>query len=149
MANCWNRDYRQTVIDFLSPVTGPVVTEYLSNTDGSVAIEEQRGEPNLISFVDGSRISRYDFNLYVRTNGRDTAARKKAMDTIMAAANRCASVRPFEGAYIEITAFPYLFNRNMSGNEEYKAEFSMFFKTDTGDNSLTPPVAALNEEGSE
>lgn len=144
MGSCWNRDYRDIVIRFLSPVTGTITTEYLSNTDGSVAIEELGGEPNLISFVDGSRISRYDFNLYVRTNGRDTAARKKAIDTLFAAANKCATERPFKGAYIEMTEFPHLFNRNMSGNEEYKAEFSLFFQTDNGGNPLIPPVATLS-----
>ncbi len=146
MDSYWNRDYRDIIIRFLSPVTGTITTEYLSNTDGSVAIEELRGEPNLVSFVDGSRISRYDFNLYVRTNGRDTASRKKAIDTLLAAANKCASERPFEGAYIEITGFPYLFNRNMSGNEEYRAEFSLFFQTDNGGNPLIPPIATFSEE---
>ena len=140
MGNCWNRDYRDIVIRFLSPVTGTIVTEYLSNTDGSVALEELRGEPNLISFVDGSRISRYDFNLFVRTNGRDTASRKKAVDTLMAAANRCAATRPFEGAYVEMTEFPFLFNRNMSGNEEYKAGFSMFFFTAAEKNPIIIPT---------
>ena len=140
MDTCWNRDYQKIVIDFLSPVTGPIATEYLSNADGSVAMEELRGEPNLVCFIDGSRLSRYDFNLYVRTNGRDTAARKKAMNTLMDAANQCASVRPFEGAYIEMTEFPYLFNRNMSGNEEYKAQFSMFFRTGTSGNPLNIPT---------
>ena len=146
MDNCWNRDYRDLMIRFLSPVTGKIVTEYLSNTDGSVAIEELRGEPNYLSFIDGSRLSRYDFNLYVRTNGRDTAARKKAIDTLIAAGNKCASERPFEGAYVEMTEFPFLFNRNMSGNEEYKAGFSLFFHTDAGENPLTPPIATLSEE---
>lgn len=141
MANCWNRDCRQTVIDFLSPVTGPIATEYLSNQDGSVSLEELRGEPNLIPFVDGGRIARYDFNLCVRTHGRDTAARKKAIDTLMAAAGRCAEIRPFMGGYIEMTGFPFLFNRNMSGNEEYKAGFSMFFRVDSAGNPLYPPVA--------
>ncbi len=128
MDSCWNRDYRDTVIRFLEPVTGPIATEYLSNTDGSVALEELRGNPNYITFVDRGRIARYDFNLYVRTNGRDTASRKKAIDTLMAAAKKCVMEEPFPGAYIEITEFPYLFNRNMSGNEEYKSEFSMFFR---------------------
>ena len=146
MESCWNRDYRDIIIRFLSPVTGDIATEYLSNTDRSVAIEELRGEPNLISFIDGSRISRYDFNLYVRTNGRDTAARKKAMDTLMAAANRCAAQRPFAGAYVEITECPYLFNRNMSGNEEYKAGFSMFFRSEASGNPLTPPIMSTSEE---
>ncbi len=136
MGSCWNRNYRQAVIDFLSPVTGPIATEYLSNADGSVAMEELRGEPNFICFIDGSRLSRYDFNLYVRTHGRDTASRNKAVDTLMRAANKCAAERPFEGAYLEMTEFPYLFNRNMSGNEEYKAEFSLFFRTQKpGENS--------------
>ncbi len=136
MANCWNRDYRQQVIDFLSPVTGPIATEYLSNEPWSVALEEERGRPTLISFVDGSRISRYDFNLYIRCTGRDTAARKQAMDTLIAAANRCASARPFPEAYIEMTDFPFLFNRNMSGNEEYKAGFSLYFISENGSNPL-------------
>ncbi len=149
MADCWNRDYRDIIIRFLSPVTGPITTEYLSNADGSVTIEELQGEPNVLFFVDGSRICRYDFNLYVRTNGRDTAARKKAVDTLFAAANKCATERPFKDAYIEITNFPHLFNRNMSGNEEYQAEFSLYFKTEPGDNCLMPPVATLYEEGTE
>lgn len=149
MGNYWNRDYRDLMIRFLSPVTGKISTEYLSNTDGSVAIEELRGELNYLSFADGSRLSRYDFNLYVRTNGRDTAARKKAIDTLMAAANKCASEHPFEDAYVEMTEFPYLFNRNMSGNEEYKAGFSLFFQTDAGENLLTPPIASLSEEGND
>ncbi|MBQ1272569.1 MAG: hypothetical protein IIY12_03635 [Clostridia bacterium] len=140
MDSCWNRDYRKIVINFLSPVTGPITTEFLSNADGSVAIEQLRGEPNLICFVDGSRLSRYDFNLYVRTNGRDTASRKKAMDTLMAAANHCASHLPFSGAYIEMTEFPHLFNRNMSGNEEYQAQFSMFFRTGTSGDPLNIPT---------
>lgn len=127
MDSCWNRDYRDAVIRFLEPVTGPIATEYLSNEDGSVAMEELRGNPNYLSFVNRGRIARYDFNLYVRTNGRDTAARKKAIETLMAAARKCIVDVPFEGAYMEISEFPYLFNRNMSGNEEYKAEFSMFF----------------------
>lgn len=145
MGSCWNRDYRDIVIRFLSPVTGKIATEYLSNANGSVAIEELRGEPNLISFVDGSRISRYDFNLSVRTVGRDTASRKKAMDTLMAAANRCAEARPFEGAYVEMTEFPFLFNRNMSGNEEYKAGFSMFFFAGNGENPLIIPTLQQEE----
>ena len=146
MGNCWNRDYRDLMIRFLSPVTGKIGTEYLSNADGSVAIEELRGEPNYLSFMDGSRLSRYDFNLYVRTNGRDTASRKKAIDTLMAAGNKCATELPFEGAYVEMTEFPFLFNRNMSGNEEYKAGFSLFFKTEAGERSLYPPIATLSEE---
>ncbi len=146
MGSCWNRDYRDLMIRFLSPVTGKIVTEYLSNTDGSVAIEELRGEPNYLSFLDGSRLSRYDFNLYVRTNGRDTAARKKAIDTLIAAGNKCAEELPFEGAYVEMTEFPFLFNRNMSGNEEYKAGFSLFFRTEAGENPLSPPIATLSEE---
>ena len=147
MGSCWNRDYRDLMIRFLSPVTGKIATEYLSNADGSVAIEEVRGEPNYLTFLDGNRLSRYDFNLYVRTNGRDTAARKKAVDTLMAAGNYCASVRPFEGAYVEMTEFPFLFNRNMSGNEEYKAGFSLFFQTTEGENPLSPPIAEYSEEG--
>ncbi len=145
MDNYWNRDYRDIIIRFLSPVTGTIATEYLSNTDESVALEELRGDPNFISFVDGSRISRYDFNLFVRTNGRDTASRKKAVDTLMAAAKRCAEMRPFEGAYVEMTEFPFLFNRNMSGNEEYKAGFSMFFSTGTGKNPLIIPTLQQEE----
>jgi hypothetical protein len=145
--NCWNRDYRAEVLRFFEPVTGPIATEYLSNQDGSVAMEQLRGNPNYICFVDGSRLSRYDFNLYVRTNGRDTASRKKAMDTLMAVANHCASAHPFEGAYVEMTEFPYLFNRNMSGNEEYKAEFSLFFRTGNSGNPLTTPVINPTQEG--
>ena len=145
MDTCWNRDYRDIVIRFLSPITGDISTEYLSNTDGSVSIEELRGEPNFISFMDGSRISRYDFNLYVRTNGRDTASRKKAMDTLMAAANKCVEEIPFEGAYVELTEFPFLFNRNMSGNEEYKAGFSMFFFSGKVKNPLIKPMMQQEE----
>lgn len=140
MDSCWNRDYRKIVINFLSPVTGPIATEYLSNADESVSMEQLPGDPNLICFIDGSRISRYDFNLYVRANGRDTASRKKAMETLINAANHCDSTRPFSEAYIEMTEFPHLFNRNMSGNEEYKARFSMFFRTGTSGNPLNIPT---------
>ena len=54
----------------------------------------------------------------------------------MAAANKCVLERPFKDAYIEVNEFPYLFNRNMSGNEEYRAEFSMFFFMSPGNLSL-------------
>ncbi len=136
MGNYWNRDYQKIITDFLSPVTGPIGTEYLSNEPWSVAMETQPGRPSLVSFVDGSRISRFDFNLYIRCDGRDTAARKRAMDTLMAAGDYCASKRPFPEAYVEMTGFPHLFNRNMSGNEEYKAEFSLYFITENGGNPL-------------
>ncbi|MBP3300638.1 MAG: hypothetical protein J6M34_03950 [Clostridia bacterium] len=128
MDSYWNRDYRAEIIRFLEPVTGPIETEYLRNGDGSVAMEELRGDPNQVVFVDGGRIARYDFNLYVRTNGRDTASRKKAMDTLMAAARKCATQSPFPNAYVVMAEFPSLFNRNMSGNEEYRAKFSMYFR---------------------
>ena len=130
MDNCWNRDYRDRIIRFFEPVTGPIVTEYLHNADGSVGLELLRGRADYVTFVDRGRIAKYEFNLYVRTNGRDTASRKKAIDTLMAAANRCLTAIPFENAYIEITGFPYLFNRNMSGNEEYRAEFALIFRVD-------------------
>ena len=127
MASYWNRDYREEIIRFLEPVTGPIETEYLRNGDGSVAIEELQGDPNEVVFVDGGRIARYDFNLYVRTHGRDTASRKRAADTLMAAARKCASDAPFPRARMIMTEFPSLFNRNMSGNEEYRARFSLYF----------------------
>ena len=76
MDNCWNRDYRDRIIRFFEPVTGPIVTEYLHNADGSVGLELLRGRADYVTFVDRGRIAKYEFNLYVRTNGRDTASRK-------------------------------------------------------------------------
>lgn len=128
MDTCWNLDYRDEIIRFLEPAIGPINSEYLTNEDGCVSMELLRGEPNLVSFADRGRIARYDFNLYVRTNGRDTASRKKAIDTLMTAARACVVATPFESGYIEMCEFPYLFNRNMSGNEEYKAGFSLFLR---------------------
>ena len=133
MDNCWNRDYRAEVLRFFEPVTGPIATEYLSNDDGSVMLEELDGNPSYVSFINRGRIARYDFALYVRTNGRDTASRKRAVDLLMAAANKCVKERPFPDSYIELTDFPKMFNRNMSGNEEYRAGFSMFFKMSAGE----------------
>ena len=130
MADCWNRDYRQEVIRFLSPVTGPIVAEYLYNEDGSICIEQLDGNPDLITFLDKSKVSRFDFHLYVRTNGRDSASRKKAVDTLMAAANKCEKEIPFPGAKMTLVEFPKLFNRNMSGNEEYRARFALYFRTE-------------------
>lgn len=128
MDTCWNLDYRDAILRVLEPAVGPINTEYLTNEDGCISMELLRGEPNLVSFVDRGRIARYDFNLYVRTNGRDTASRKKAIDTLMAAARACVLATPVETGYIEMCEFPYLFNRNMSGNEEYKAGFSLFLR---------------------
>jgi len=142
---CWNRDYRALVISFLSPVTGPIQTEYLTNDDGCVAMEELKGDPNYVSFLDRGKIARYDFNLYVRTHGRDTASRKKAVDTLMNAAKKCLRQEPFEGACIEMTEFPHLFNRNMSGNEEYKAGFALFFPMTPGDLPLNPTGEEEND----
>lgn len=136
MDNCWNLDYRARIIDFLSPVTGPIATEYLTNDVGSVALEELSGNPCLMTFLDRGKIARYDFNLYVRAHGRDTASRKKAVDTLMQAARKCIVEEPFPGAYIEMTEFPSLFNRNMSGNEEYRAGFSLIFPMRPGDRPL-------------
>ena len=48
-------------------------------------------------------------------------------------ANKCVKEDPFPDSYIELTDFPKLFNRNMSGNEEYRAGFSMFFKMSPGE----------------
>lgn len=139
MDSCWNLDYRDKIIRFLEPAVGPVQTEFLTNDEGCISIEMLRGEPNLISFVDRGRIARYDFNLYVRANGHDTFSRKRAMDTLMIAATKCVKERPFENAYIELTEFPHLFNRNMSGNEEYQAGFSLFFL-------MQPSELSLKEE---
>jgi hypothetical protein len=125
--SCWNLDYRALIIDFLTPVTGPISTEYLTNDVGCVSLEEKSGNPCLMGFLDRGKIARYDFNLYVRAHGRDTASRKKAVDTLMQAARKCIVEEPFPGAYIEMTEFPSLFNRNMSGNEEYVAGFSLVF----------------------
>ena len=146
MDSCWNRDYRDEIIRFLEPAVGPVNTEYLTNDEGCVAIESLQGEPNAVSFIDRSRIARYDFNLYVRANGRDTQSRKKAMDTLMTAAKKCVGESPFEGAYIEIVEFPHLFNRNMSGNEEYQAGFSMFFTMSPSDIPLNDTETQEAEE---
>lgn len=127
MDTCWNLDYRDKIIRFLEPAVGPINSEYLTNDEGCIAIEMLQGDPNAICFVDRGRLARYDFNLYVRANGRDTFSRKRAMDTLMIAAKKCVKEAPFEGAHIELVEFPHLFNRNMSGNEEYQAGFSLFF----------------------
>ncbi|MBQ4322423.1 MAG: hypothetical protein IJC19_00635 [Clostridia bacterium] len=127
MDSCWNRDYRNEIIRFLEPAVGKIQSEYLTNDEGCIAIEMLQGNPNVVSFIDRSRIARCDFNLYTRANGRDTQSRKSAMDLLMTAAKKCVMEAPFEGAYIELCEFPHLFNRNMSGNEEYQAGFSLFF----------------------
>ena len=145
MDSCWNRDYRDAIIRFLEPVTGPIQTEYLTNEDGCVALEELKGNPNYLTFIDRERVAKYDFNLYVRTNGRDTQSRKKAIDTLMAAAKKCIVECPFENAYIEICEFPHLFNRNMSGNEEYKAGFTMFFRMQPDSNPMDDVIPEVNE----
>ena len=139
MDSCWNLDYRDKIIRFLEPVVGPVNSEFLTNDEGCVALELLRGNPNLVTFVDRGRIAQYDFNLYIRANGRDTFSRKRAVDLLMAAAKKCIKESPFEGAYIELTDFPHLFNRNMSGNEEYQAGFSLIFP-------MTPSDTPLNTE---
>lgn len=123
----WDKDPCQEIIEFLSPVTGKIVPEYLRAEDGSVMLEQGHGNPDQIQFLDGSRISCYHFKLYVRTHGRDSAARKNAVDKLIAAANLCETETPFEGGYIALRKFPYLFNRNMSGYEEYCGEFSLYW----------------------
>lgn len=131
MGRSWNPDWQETLIEYLETVTGPIRPEYLQNDDGCVMFEQREGAPNCAGFIDGSSISRFDFALYVRCNGRGRADRKRATDLLYAAANLCEQGSPIENSYITVTRFPSLFNRNMSGNEEYRALFSLYCKVPT------------------
>ena len=126
MGKYWNNDWVTDVIAFLEPVTGPICPEYLSNNDSSVMLEQLKGNPNHITFLDGRKIAKHNFALYVRCNGRGSADRRRATDILFAAAEKCAAETPYENAKLEMTGFPSLFNRNMSGMEEYRAVFSLY-----------------------
>ena len=128
MGRSWNPDWAQQIIEYLEPSLGTILPEYLENDDGSIMLEQKEGNPNYLNFVDGSTLARMDFSLYVRCNGRASADRKRATDLLYEAANLCEAESPVDDSYIVLTAAPSLFNRNMSGFEEYRASFALYCK---------------------
>ena len=126
MGKYWNNEWVDEVRSFLEPVTGPIVPEYLFNDEGSVMLKQEEGDPAMTVFRDKRRIVRYDFSLFTRCSGRGSADRKRAADRLVAAAEKCEKENPSDTSRIELRSFPTLFNRNASGNEEYRAAFSYY-----------------------